>query len=595
MGDADPKKILLVEDEAIIAIHEASILKKHGYEVITVYNGTRAIEAVRKDAYDLILMDIDLGRGRMDGTECAESILQEYELPIIFLTSHAEKEMVDRVKGITRYGYIIKNAGEFVIIESITMALKLFEAYQQIKEKERQLELAMDAGDHAYWDLNLETKKTYFSPQYYRMLGYTPEELPMDLSTWENLLHPQDREQIIPRIFEKVNAAETFNEEFRLKTKEGRWKWIKGSGKSYYSNGQGAPRRIVGTHEDIDERKQAEIQQREYREFYESILETVHEGIWVSDRTDRIIYVNSAMVTIAGVSRERIVGKHVLKDFPSETIQEFGEYYAYVKNSLQKVAYEAEVTTPKGRATVQQGWLFPRIKDGEYNGIICTIQDITEKKRMLKDLQRSNEEKDFLMQELNHRIKNNLSLISSLINLKSSAVEGAVDLSDIRHQIDAIRIIHDKLYRTADILHVNVKEYIGELLQTIFSSFALQPVRIQNNIEEISIRTKDAVSLGLIMNEIAINAIKHGFSENITAVFSVSMREDDTQESYVLTVSNSGSPFPEHVHVEDPDTLGLRVITALVRQLGGTMKLRRTPCPEFLIKFPQQRLFNCLV
>lgn len=70
-------------------------------------------------------MDIDLGDGKMDGTEAAEMILNEYELPIVFLTSHAEKEMVEKGKGITRYGYVLKNAGEFVLIEAITMAFEL--------------------------------------------------------------------------------------------------------------------------------------------------------------------------------------------------------------------------------------------------------------------------------------------------------------------------------------------------------------------------------------------------------------------------------------------------------------------------------------
>lgn len=127
------KTIILVEDEAIIAMSEANLLKEHGYEVITVYTAEKVIAAVREERVDLILMDIDLGQGKMYGTEAAEIILREKDLPIVFCTSHGEKEYVDKVKGITRYGYVLKNSGEFVLKQSIDMAFELFSAHRDLK------------------------------------------------------------------------------------------------------------------------------------------------------------------------------------------------------------------------------------------------------------------------------------------------------------------------------------------------------------------------------------------------------------------------------------------------------------------------------
>ena len=144
------KTILVVEDEALIALNQEAILTKNGYRVITAYDGEKAVRAVSEAAIDLILMDIDLGKGKMDGTEAAEIILRDRELPIIFLTSHSEKEMVDKVKGITRYGYVLKNAGEFVLLEAITMAFELFRSFLAIQEKERQLELALKESEWKY-------------------------------------------------------------------------------------------------------------------------------------------------------------------------------------------------------------------------------------------------------------------------------------------------------------------------------------------------------------------------------------------------------------------------------------------------------------
>ncbi|MEA3273113.1 MAG: PAS domain S-box protein [Patescibacteria group bacterium] len=131
-------------------------------------------------------------------------------------------------------------------------------ANKQIKEHKNRLELAMDAGEHGFWDWNLKTDDIYFSPRYYTMLGYEDKELPMRKETWTGLMHPEDRRTIVPKITKHVENAEPYEAEFRLKCKNGTWKWISGKGKSFEINGKGKPLRAVGVHLDITERKQAE-------------------------------------------------------------------------------------------------------------------------------------------------------------------------------------------------------------------------------------------------------------------------------------------------------------------------------------------------
>jgi two-component sensor histidine kinase len=198
------------------------------------------------------------------------------------------------------------------------------------------------------------------------------------------------------------------------------------------------------------------------------------------------------------------------------------------------------------------------------------------------------EEKNILMRELNHRVKNNLAIISSLINLKDASLESKVDLSDIRYQIDAIRIIHEKLYKTDKIIHIEMSSYINSLLETIFSSFSHNSITIQKRIEHIHVATKKAVPLGLLINEVATNALKHGFSNEKQAIFTVNMRADTKSNSCYLELSNNGNPFPEDIDLDNPETLGLRLIASLVDQLHGTIDLQRNPHPRFLISFPLQ-------
>ena len=214
------------------------------------------------------------------------------------------------------------------------------------------------------------------------------------------------------------------------------------------------------------------------------------------------------------------------------------------------------------------------------------IVDISNRKLAEQELKQALEEKQLLMQELNHRIKNSLSMITSLIGLKEMETEN--DLSDIMHQIDAIRIIHEKLYQTESISSIAVRGYFQELLETVFSSFSSQPVKLEHTIADVQVPTTVAASLGLVVNEIATNAIKYGFQDGEKAVFRVEMRAENSTNRYVLTLSNTGRPFPEDKDLDNPGTLGLQLISTLVDQLDGEIELQKKPHPVFTISFPMQ-------
>ncbi len=139
MSAAGRKTILLVEDDALVALAERKQIERFGYSVVTADTARAAIETVGSNsAIDLILMDIDLGPG-MDGTEAAQAILTMREIPIVFLSSHTEREVVERTEKITSYGYVVKNSGETVLRVSIQMAFRLFEAHRSIAVRSTEL------------------------------------------------------------------------------------------------------------------------------------------------------------------------------------------------------------------------------------------------------------------------------------------------------------------------------------------------------------------------------------------------------------------------------------------------------------------------
>ncbi|AFG38212.1 nuclear transport factor 2 family protein [Spirochaeta africana] len=207
-------------------------------------------------------------------------------------------------------------------------------------------------------------------------------------------------------------------------------------------------------------------------------------------------------------------------------------------------------------------------------------------------LQHALAQKDILMRELHHRVKNNLSLVSSLIGL--SDLNSADDVADIRHRIKAIGLVHDKLFQLGTADQVPLREYLQDLLQTVFGSLATRPIEIQNQAAEIELPSHLAIPLGLLVNELATNAIKYGFTDESPAWFLVQLepagpgeiRAGQDIRNAVLRVTNSGPPFPDGVSLETAESMGLRLVQAMAEQLGGQLELTRKPRPLFTVTFP---------
>ncbi len=257
----------LVEDDLHFSISQKMELEGYGYTVITASSGEEAIELLHsRDDIDLILMDIDLGCG-MDGTETARAILEELDIPIIFLSSHNSPEIVKRTENINSYGYVIKDAGTTVLDMTIKTALRLYNERINAKDIERELSAnkerlskAIDAGKQGFWDWNLETDTLYVNRQYYTMLGYEPDDLTTRRESWMDIMHPEDQEHVLPEILYNITSGEPYSTEFRLQCRDGSWKWISSQGKSYEFTDEGVPTRAVGVLIDIDEKKKEECE-----------------------------------------------------------------------------------------------------------------------------------------------------------------------------------------------------------------------------------------------------------------------------------------------------------------------------------------------
>jgi len=178
------------------------------------------------------------------------------------------------------------------------------QAEEALRVTSDRLELAMDVGEHGFWDWNIDTNEVFFSPRYYTMLGYENKELPMVLDTWINLMHPEDRETIVPEVQKYAENAEPYEIEFRLKCKDGSWKWISGRGKSFELDENGVSHRAVGLHVDITERKRAEESLQKSEEKYRLLAENASDVIWTRDMNLNLTYLSPSIEELTGYSVE---------------------------------------------------------------------------------------------------------------------------------------------------------------------------------------------------------------------------------------------------------------------------------------------------
>ncbi|TVR05175.1 MAG: PAS domain S-box protein, partial [Spirochaetaceae bacterium] len=170
-------RILLVEDEAIIALAQSRSLQSSGYDVVHALTGEAAVETVRTDdRIDLVIMDIDLGSG-IDGAEAARRILEIRSLPIVFLSSHGERAVVERVKQITNYGYVVKQSSDFVLLETIESSLKLFAATRAAQERERSFQALFSSIRDAIVVTNSHRAIVEVNPAFTEIFGYQPAEV----------------------------------------------------------------------------------------------------------------------------------------------------------------------------------------------------------------------------------------------------------------------------------------------------------------------------------------------------------------------------------------------------------------------------------
>jgi two-component sensor histidine kinase len=211
-------------------------------------------------------------------------------------------------------------------------------------------------------------------------------------------------------------------------------------------------------------------------------------------------------------------------------------------------------------------------------------------KRVEQALRASLEEKTALLKEVHHRVKNNLQVVSSMINLQADRVKNAVAvdaLKDTQNRVRSMALLHEMLYQSHNLSRVDFAAYIESLCAHLFRAITTDPGRVclERHVDVVELNLEQAVPCGLIISELVSNALKYAFPENRAGRITIELRAQAGQ-TIDLTVADDGVGLPDHVTLGQTTTLGLQLVSILVSQLNGTLVVEREKGSIFHLLFP---------
>ncbi|HVR38029.1 MAG TPA: PAS domain S-box protein [Thermoanaerobaculia bacterium] len=329
---------------------------------------------------------------------------------------------------------------------------------------------------------------------------------------------------------------------------------------------------------------------------FRGLLESAPDGIVVVDDTGHIIIVNSQTERMFGYARGELLGRsiEILVPYSART-HHVSDRNSYIRDphlrpmgagrslsGRRKDGSEFPVEISLSPLQTEQGSL-----------VMSIVRDITERRRAEELIQASLREKEALLREIHHRVKNNLQVTSSLLRLQAGVIENPAArevFAETQNRIRSMALVHEKLYQSTNLSAIDFTEYVKTLGELLFKSFAVDTNRIVYRVEgTVMLLSIDAaVPCGLIVNELLSNALKHAFPNLRKGTITVSTA-NNADGTRTVAVHDDGVGLPDQLNVEALSTLGLQLVRGLVQQIDATIAIERNGGTAFRIVLPEER------
>ncbi len=493
-----------------------------------------------------------------------------------------------------------KGSAETALLQASAMPLRDAEGhvhggvvvFSNITERKRSAE-ALEVQSQALKNLAEGVSLTdkdgvirFANPALENMFGYGHGELTGQHASVLNTYATEEQDRLVATQAERLRKKGAWRGEMSNRHKDGRIfttfssiSKLDVSGSTFW----------ISVLEDITERKRTEEALRLSEERFAKIFRSSPAAIFISALdTGVILDMNDSCLAWLGFQRHEVIGHTTLA-------LSLWKNYEDRKEIVARLADERAISgVEKSFCTREQEERDALISAEliDLSGEPCAVwiaYDITERKRADERIRRSLREKEILLQEIHHRVKNNLQVISSLLNLQSGYLrDNAVKelFRESQDRVKSMALIHEKLYKSTDLARIDFSEYVHSLTQMLFQSYRATrgDIKLKSQVKPVFLDIDTAVPVGLMLNELVSNSLKHAFPSGGPGTIFIDL-EPLSKDEYELSIRDNGVGVPEGFNVDTSNSLGLRLVRILTKQIGGTLEFSSANETEFRIQF----------
>lgn len=504
---------------------------------------------------------------------------------IAFISELSREKKNDKSVDKNVFKAVVENQTE--IGRDITEQKKSENALMESENKYRRL---IESTNVITWEFDAISKAfRYVSPQAERILGYDIKQW-YEPSFWYNHIHSEDRDRVMAASHENFIQQKDHEIEYRMISADGSIKWFKDI--TSVIKDDYTPSSLYGILIDITEKKKTEQNLYDTQQRLSMLLNNLSNVVFYETGGGRE-FITENIFGLTGYSADEFVRD---KDLFSKLMNPAD------RESIEKSmvdwenAGEPGILTNELRITHKDGtiiWLedhiFAMTPESGAKYMSGVMIDITERKKTEQKIKDSLDEKEVLIKEIHHRVKNNLQIVSSLLKLQAGYIKDNNVLElliESQNRVKSMALVHQKLYQSKDLSKIDFNDYLHQLLYHLLRVFKIGPDKVKLNIysDDIRIGIDTAIPCGLIINELVSNSFKHAFPGELSGVIAVSLCNCDNG-FYKLTVKDDGIGFPPDLDYRKTTSLGLQLVMTLTEQMDGKIELLNHKGSEFNITF----------
>lgn len=599
-------QVLLLEDDVAHATAARRALEDGELPCVlrVVSDRESFLRQLESSPPDVVLLDLNIPGGR--SLDLLPMLQAPRSYPVLILTSHGDElAAVEAIKN-GAMDYLVKSPEAFAgLPRSIARALREWRLIQEHRQAQEQLQVTLEKY-RVLFDMfplgvaitDSQGKIVEMNQEGRRLLDEASEEPspldPLPRSPLGRMVRPNGTP--LPR---EEHASFRALKERRPVHAEQRWvvrddtpaRWLDVTAAPIPLEGYG----VAVAFGDITPRKEVERALEESRQLFESVTHTSPALLWISGPDKKCTWFNDPWLAFTGRTLAQEVGDGWAEGVHPDDLERCVATYSEAFDARKPFAMEYRLRRHDGvfRWILDQG--HPRFDpSGTFLGYIGSLLDITAQKEVEQNLRQALEDRDVLLREVHHRVKNNLQVICSLISLKIDGAPSPATQDALRETLTRIRsmsLIHEHLYRRGTFAAISMATYVTELAHHLQEIFAPPSGEVDLAVAiapELRLSLDQAISCGLLLNELVTNALKHAFP-------TAAPREDAPrirvalelrEHTFLLTVQDNGVGIGEDLMETDRRTLGLRLVQALVRQLEGTLHFAPGPGCQITVEFP---------